>query len=177
MGSEMCIRDRFNAASDQKDVPVRQKDVYDGAMPSANAVTWYVLLRLGRLTGNGKFLNRAAELGQVLAGPIDRNPSAHTMSLVALDLALGPTHEVVVVGDGGSEDTQALLNALQTEYRPRIATLFKEVGDEAGDRLGELAPFSASHGLIDGRAAAYVCSDFACQRPTQDSSEMLALLG
>ena len=116
-------------------------------------------------------------MGQVLGGPIDRNPSAHTMSLIALDLALGPTHEVVVVGDARSEDTQALLNALQTEYRPRIATLFKVVGDEAGDRLGELAPFSASHSLIDGRAAAYVCSDFACQRPTHDSAEMLALLG
>ena len=167
----------FNAASDQNDVPVRQKDVYDGAMPSANAVTWYVLLRLGRLTGNRELLNRAAEMGQILAGPIDRNPSAHTMSLVALDLALGPTHEVVVVGDARSEDTRALLNALQTEYRPRLATLFKEVGDEAGDRLGDLAPFSAGHSLIDGRAAAYVCSDFACQRPTQDSSEMLALLG
>ena len=167
----------FNAAIDQTDVPVRQKDVYDGATPSANAVTWYVLLRLGQLTGNVELLNRAAALGQALGGPVSRNPSAHTMSLVALDLAVGPAYEVVVVGDALAEDTRNLLHALQTGYRPRIVTLFKGVGGEDGDRIGELAPFSAGYGLLNGRAAAYVCSEFACQRPTNDSSEVLALLG
>ena len=168
----------FNVDAAQRDVPVRQKEVYDGATPSANAATWYVLLRLGRLTGDGVLLERAEALRRALSGPVGHAPSAHTMSLVALDLALGPAHEVVVAGDRGADDTRALLSALADRYGPRTAVLFKPVGDAgAAARLEEVARFTRAHGAPDGRATAYVCSDFACRRPTSDIEEMLGQLG
>ncbi len=168
----------FTADAAQTDVPVRQKEVYDGATPSANAVTWYVLLRMGQLAGDPELLQRAAALGSALAPAVGRNPSAHTMSLVALNLALGPAHEVVVVGGPADSDTRALLDALASDFRPCTAVLLKPVGDQAdADRIAKMAPFTAGHELSEGRAAAYVCSEFVCQRPTNDASEMLALLG
>ena len=168
----------FNVDAAQRDVPVRQKDVYDGATPSANAATWYVLLRLGRVTGDHALLERAEALRRALSGPVGHAPSAHTMSLVALDLALGPAHEVVINGDGGADDTRALLSALADRYGPRTAVLFKPVGDAAAAaRLEEVAPFTRAHGTPDGCATAYVCSDFTCHRPTTDVAEMLSQLG
>lgn len=167
----------FNAGADQTDVPVRQKDVYDGATPSANAVTWYVFTRLAQLTGSSTWMDRSRVLGAALAAPVSKAPSAHTMSMVALDLVLGPSHEVVIVSPEASAPT--LLVALNRGYRPRDAILFKRAGDEDHlRRLVRLAPFVEHHEISgDGAAAAYVCSGFQCQRPTSDASEMLRLLG
>ncbi|WP_419949400.1 thioredoxin domain-containing protein [Candidatus Palauibacter sp.] len=171
----------FNVDAEQTDVPVRQKEVYDGATPSANAAAWYVLLRLGRLTGDPGLLDRAESLGRALAGPVGGAPSAHTMSLVALDLALGPSREVVVSGNPAAADTQRMLAALTDRYGPRTAVLFKPAAAEgdgdaasaAAAELEEVAPFTRAYGARDGAATAYVCSGFTCQRPTTDVAEML----
>ena len=174
----------FNVDAAQRDVPVRQKELYDGATPSANATTWYLLLRLGRLTGDLELLDRAEALRHALAGPVAGAPSAHTMSLVALDLALGPAQEVVVTGDPGESGTRRMLAALAGRYAPRTAVLFKPAGrpsDAPGgppaDALAEIAPFTAPYDLLDGKATAYVCADFACRRPTTDIAEMMQQLG
>ena len=181
----------FNVDATQTDVPVRQKELYDGATPSANATTWYVLLRLGRLTGDLELLDRAEALRGALAGPVGGAPSAHTMSLVALDLALGPAQEVVVTGDPDEPGTRRMLAALADRYAPRTAVLFKPAdrratapggpvetapGGPAADPLAEVAPFTAPHDLLDGKAAAYVCTGFSCRRPTTDVAEMLKQL-
>ncbi len=174
----------FNVDATQSDVPIRQKELYDGATPSANATTWYVLLRLGRLTGDVELLDRAEALRRALAGPVGEAPSAYTMSLVALDLALGPSQEVVVAGDPDEPGTRRMLAALAGRYAPRTAVLFKPAGSRTeapggppADLLAQLAPFTEPHDLLDGKATAYVCTDFACQRPTADIPEMLTQLG
>ena len=181
----------FNVDATQTDVPVRQKELYDGATPSANATTWYVLLRLGRLTGDLELLDRAEALRGALAGPVAGAPSAHTMSLVALDLALGPAQEVVVTGDPDDPGARRMLAALADRYGPRTAVLFKPAGTSAeapggpateapggpvAEALAEIAPFTAPHDLLDGKATAYVCTGFACRRPTTDVAEMLEQL-
>ena len=162
----------FNAAHDIDDVPVRQKESYDGATPSANAVAWYAWLRLGHLTGDAARLERAAAVARAFAGTVARAPSAHTMWLVALDLDLGPSHEVVIAGPPGREDTERLLVALRDGFRPRTSVLLKPPEGEAARRLETLAPFTAGHAPLAGAAAAWVCSGFTCQRPTSDASEM-----
>ena len=173
----------FNVDATQSDVPVRQKELYDGATPSANATTWYVLLRLGRLTGDVELLDRAEALRRALAGPVGGAPSAYTMSLVALDLALGPSQEVVVAGDPDEPDTRRMLDALANRYAPRTAVLFKPArsrteapGGPPANLLAQLAPFTEPHDLLDGKATAYVCTDFACRRPTTDVAEMVKQL-
>jgi len=99
------------------------------------------------------------------------------MSLVALDLALGPSHEVVIVGVLYEDDTKALVRPLAEAFRPRASVLLKALDDpDEVERVVRLAPFAAGHEPLEGRAAAYVCSNFACQRPTSDASDMLALL-
>ncbi|MDX1577026.1 MAG: thioredoxin domain-containing protein [Gemmatimonadota bacterium] len=167
----------FNADEDRSDVPVRQKETYDGAMPSANAVTWYVLLRAGHLTGDASLLAAAARMRKAFAPAVARAPAAHTMWLVALDLSLGPTREVVIAGEPGAEGTRTLLAALRRDFRPRTSVLLKPPGaTPAGEALVALAPFADGYEPVDGSAAAYVCTDFACQRPTSEISEMLDLL-
>ena len=172
----------FTAAADASDLPVRQKEAYDGATPSANAVAWYNALRLARLTGSPDLEERAARQEAAFARHVRRMPSAYTMWLVALDFRVGPSYEVVIAApdpaEGGrdADGTAAFLDALRTRFLPRAVVLEKPPGP-AGDELARLAPFAAAHAPVDGQAAAYVCTDFACQAHVTDPAALLRALG
>ncbi|GIV60720.1 MAG: hypothetical protein KatS3mg043_1809 [Rhodothermaceae bacterium] len=163
----------FLTPEDGEALPARQKPVYDGALPSANAVAMLNLLRLARLTGDAALERKAAALGEWAGSFVKRMPSAFTGFLLALDFAAGPTYEVVVAGDPGAEDTRALLDVLRRTYLPNKVVLLRPPGDAAITRL---APFTAAQHPVDGRAAAYVCRNFACHRPATEPAELLAHL-
>jgi uncharacterized protein YyaL (SSP411 family) len=173
----------FTAARDAFDLPVRQKEAYDGAIPSANAVAWYNTLRLSRLTGRPDLEDRAARQEAAFGRAVLRMPSAHTMWLVALDFRVGPSHEIVIAtstgsmsaGSGGGGGAEGFLDAIRGRFLPRAVVLKKPDGP-AGDELARLAPFSAAHVPIDGRAAAYVCTSFACQAPVVEPAALMKAL-
>ncbi len=182
LASELCERFAdgeggfFTSANDVTDVPVRQKEVYDGAMPSANAASWYVFLRLWQHTGDSAWRDRADRLAAAFGPVIRKSPAAHTMWLVDLDLSLGPWAGIVIAGHAREEGTRRLVKAARSFYRPRDAVLLHEPG-ASGEALARIAPFTAGHGPVNGKAAAWVCSEFACQRPTTEASEIVGLLG
>ncbi len=72
------------------ELPVRPKEIYDGALPSANSVALSNLLLLSRLSGDSRWQERAHALTRALAGPISRQPSVFTHFLNGLDMALSP---------------------------------------------------------------------------------------
>ena len=166
----------FTAAASATDVIVRQRDIHDGATPSANSTAWHVFARLSRLTGDVRWEARADAIAKAFGDAVSRNPAAHTMSLVAADLSIGPSQEVVIAGRRGADETEDLLAAVGASFRPRMTLLLREAAQGDEDPLDHLAPFTRGHGPVEGRAAAYVCTDFACQRPTTDASEMVTLL-
>ncbi len=59
-------------------LPVRQKKGEDGVIPSGNSVMMLNLLRLGRITANSLYEQRAAELGRAFAGNVSQYPTAFT---------------------------------------------------------------------------------------------------
>jgi uncharacterized protein YyaL (SSP411 family) len=93
----------------------------------------------------------------------------------ALELAAGPSTEVVVVGDPKAPDTLEMIRTAQSIYAPAAVLLFKSTADE-GARLSRLAPFTANHASIDGRATAYACRNQACGAPTTDAGALANLL-
>jgi uncharacterized protein YyaL (SSP411 family) len=169
-------------ADDATELPVRLKEVHDGATPSANSVAYHNLLRLARLTGDAEWEMYAGRQEAAFAGQVARAPSGHTFWLVGLDFRLGPTYEVVVVGRPGADDTRSMLEVVRGSYAPNVALLFKPAPDEdtggsptdaaRSEALERLAPFTREHRAIDGQATAYVCQDFSCRQPTTDVEEL-----
>ena len=178
--TERLFRDRkgggyFFTGSDGEALLARAKEIYDGAQPSGNSVAALVLLRLARLTGDGTYEERAESLLHAFGGSLARLPAAHTQLLSALDFALGPTREIVISGAKGADDTRTLVSAVRARYLPRAVTLLRDAGAE-GEALARLAPFTASQAPIGGRAAAYVCENFACAAPVTERAALEALL-
>jgi uncharacterized protein len=142
----------------------RRKDDYDGAEPSGNSVAATVLLRLAEMTGNAEWRERGERTVTAVSGALANYPETMPAMLSALDIMLAAPRQVVVAGDPGAADTRALIRTVQEPYRPNTL-LMQATSDEA---IAELAPWLLEMRPLDGRAAAYVCEDFACQAPTTD---------
>ncbi len=155
------------------EIPIRNKEFYDGAVPSGNAVMMDILLRLARMTGDPALEEKAVRTGGAFAATIGRMPSAFTYWMTALERATGQSQEIVVVGIPGKKDAEDLLRVIAGSYLPNAVVLFKREGDAALERL---APFVKDMTMVEGSAAAYVCSNFSCQRPVTSPDALRALL-
>jgi len=102
-------------------------------------------------------------------------PSAHSHLVAGVQAAAGPSLEIVIAGSPSDSGTVALLDVVRNDYLPGSALLLVPDGDE-GRKIRALAPFVEHHAPVDGKAAAYVCRDFACKQPTTDPEELAKML-
>ncbi|MGB3904607.1 MAG: thioredoxin domain-containing protein, partial [Anaerolineae bacterium] len=71
-------------------------------------------------------------------------------------------------GDPTAEDTRALLKVVYGHYRPS-----KVVAVGLPDDDGEtVVPLLAGRSQLEGRATAYVCRRFTCERPATTPAEL-----
>ena len=148
----------FTVGHDAEQLIVRQKDLFDGATPSANAVAAVALLRLSALTGERSYAERSAAIQAGMAELMAEHPGAFTHLLAAVDMAVHGVTEVVVAGKRPD-----LVGAVQARFLPNAVLAWGE-------------PYESP--LWDSRpeGAAYVCRDFACQLPATTTDDLLAQL-
>lgn len=154
---------------------IRNKEIQDGAYPSGNAVAAWNLIRLARVTGAARFEEKAERLMQVFSVEVARAPHAYAQLMSALDFVIGPSSEVVVVGDPAEQDTAAMLQALRKPFIPRKVVLFRSSAERSPE-LTELAKFTRDLNAKEGKATAFVCHGHVCRTPTTDAEAMLELL-
>ena len=164
----------FTAYDGEKQI-VRTKDLYDGAIPSGNSVAAMVLLRLGRIAGNSKYEEMAFTIGKVFSEKISQAPTGYTQLLSAIDFGIGPSYEIVVVGDRKSKDTQSMLNYIQESFLPNKVIILKP-SDSQLNEVVRIAPFTDTQVAISGMATVYVCENYSCKTPTTDINEMIKSL-
>lgn len=78
----------FFMTADNKELPVRPKELYDGALPSSNSVALFNLLRLSRFTQDSLWKKKASEIISVFAGTVKPLPSAYTYFMLGAELFL-----------------------------------------------------------------------------------------
>jgi len=155
---------------------VRKKEIYDGAIPSCNSVAFENLVKLAHLTGDVSLEQRASELLRCFAATVHQSPSAHTWFLCALDSAIGPVQDVVIVGERDADDTRAMIKGLRDHYLPRVVVICRPP-NEQDLLLSSLAPFTSNLKAPGGKATAYICTGHTCAMPITEPHQMLALLG
>jgi len=163
----------YLTASDTEGVPLRTRDMQDGARPSGNSVAAMNLLRLYRMTGDNRYAKQAEGVFTTVGNLLTSYPTAHMHLLQALDFTVGPSYEVVLSGDPDSEAGQSMLAALRRPFLPHKVVLWRR----PTGNLPEIADFTETMGTMDGQPTAYVCRQFTCERPTTASAVMLDNLG
>ena len=165
----------FFTADDGEEILFRQKDSYDGAIPSGNSVIMLDLLRLSRITGRSDLEQMAIGVSRAFARNIGQIPSAYSQLMVALEFLAGPQFEIVVAGKPGAQDTQEMLDAVRRSFLPNRVLLLRPQGAGSG-AIAAIAPYTKDMKADGGRATAYVCRNFACAKPVRTVDEMLGLL-
>jgi uncharacterized protein YyaL (SSP411 family) len=149
----------YSTAAGDVSLVMRIKEDYDGAEPSGNSVATDVLLRLAHMTGSEVYRTSAEKTLHAFAAKMGAQPSAMPQMLVALIRHITPPQQIVLAGD----EIIPFLDALRTRFLPHHTLL------KSGD-----VPAAANMPLVDGRAAAYVCENFACRMPTTNPAELFA---
>jgi len=146
-------------------VLVREKEFYDTAYPSGNSVAMLDLLLLSRFTGKPEYEELASRLAR--SPPLEENPTAFTQLLVALDFAIGPSYEIVIVGD--KENAGSMLRAVRRNFIPNKVVILK---DDDVSRAG----YAKGMRAIGEKPTAYVCRNYRCEQPTTEIDKLLELI-
>jgi uncharacterized protein YyaL (SSP411 family) len=153
----------FETSSDHEQLVARRKDLEDNPIPAGNSSAAYGLLRLGALTGEHAYEDSAEGVLRLLHELAPRHPQAFAHLLQALDFRLARTKEVALAGG----ETAELERVVRSKFRPHIVLA-------GGEPDG--VPLMDGRTPVDGRAAAYVCEQFACRQPVTEPAELEALL-
>ena len=153
----------FETSSDHEQLVARRKDLEDHPIPAGNSSAAYGLLRLAALAGEHAYEKRAVGVFRLLHKVAARHPHAFAHLLQALDFHFATVKEVALVGPG----REPLERTVRARFRPHLVL----AGGEP-----EGVPLLEGREPVDGRAAAYVCEHFACQRPVTEADELEALL-
>jgi uncharacterized protein YyaL (SSP411 family) len=156
----------FFTADDQEKLLVRNKEFADNAVPSSNGMAALALVRLAKLTGEDRYLTAAETTMQACVELMKRYPSGTAQMLIAVELFLGPTYELVLASDD-REESQEVLKNLQRRYLPNTVLGF--AADEPPQPLAELLQGKA---MLGGVPTLYVCEGFTCQAPAQGKEEI-----
>jgi uncharacterized protein YyaL (SSP411 family) len=148
----------------QSDILVRKKDIYDGAMPSGNALMAWNLYKSAILLGNEKWKQQSINmLDKVKDGVMKYPNSFGVWADLMLELVQG-THEILVLGKGAEQEVRALM----ANYIPnKVVMCSKEVNHEY--------PLM-QHKIIHDEISYYVCRDYACQLPVHSLKEVLLMV-
>ena len=158
----------------ESELPMRTNELYDGALPSAGSVAIEVYARLYLLTGNKLWSQRADALLSASAAQIIRYPAGYTQFLLGASLLLEPTRELVIVGSREHSDTAALLAEVQQRFMPDTTLLLRSIDNST--TIDKLIPFIDGMNTINDQATAYLCQNFACQKPQNRPEALRRLL-
>ena len=93
----------FLTASDSEDLLVREKPVYDGAVPSGNSIAANNLLRLHDFTGDATWRAAAERLFAAMSLRLTRSPTGSPLLLAALDRYYDVPLEVAIISTRGRQ--------------------------------------------------------------------------
>lgn len=164
----------FLSADDGESLLIRQKEIYDGAIPSGNSIAMLNLLKIARITGNIDLEKMAANIGKTFHKDVAKAPMSHTMLMCGIDFAEGPSYEIVLTGTPESGDTGKFLDVIYKKYLPNKVVLFKP--DDESQDITKIAGYTSDQKSVDNKLTVYVCVNFSCKKPVTEAEELKELL-
>ena len=150
---------------DHKDIPVRKIELYDGAIPSANAVMAYNLMVLGILQGDNNRVALAEEMTGKMLNSVKQYSISYGFWAMLLQQFSKGFKVVVCLGAGADGIRRDWLATRVTHSY--LVTSQKEISD---------IPLLEKKYFVN-KTHIFVCSREACQMPVETVAEALQLVG
>jgi uncharacterized protein YyaL (SSP411 family) len=159
----------FFTSDDHEQLIQRPKPYMDDSLPAGNGVAAQVLLRLGHLLGEQRYLDAAERCLQSAWVAMSELPHGHNALLNALQEYLQPPASIILRGN--SEDMAHWRQQLDSSYRADCQVFC--IDKENSGLPAALADKTAStHGAV----TAYLCRNFTCSEPVTGLATLQALL-
>ncbi|MBX9791742.1 MAG: thioredoxin domain-containing protein [Pirellulales bacterium] len=152
----------FYTADNHETLIARTKDAQDSSVPSGNALAATALVRLGKLTGRGDWLDAARRTLECFARILRRAPTASGQMVLVWDELVGPTPELVFTGGNDSQRAAAAAQVWH-HFLPNRALASRPAATTT--QSPALAPIFEGKDVTAAEPTLYVCEDFACQAP------------
>jgi uncharacterized protein YyaL (SSP411 family) len=144
-------------------VLVRMKEDYDGAEPTASAVSVMNLLVLSHLVDDAQWTTRIERTLRLFGTRLEQMGRAVPMMAAALSTYVSGLQQIVIVDGDRKDEGDELARALAQQYVPFAVTL--RVDRDTHAALAAVLPFLEAMKPIGGHAAVYICRNFACRQP------------
>ena len=147
-----------DTADDAERLVARPRDPSDNASPGGLSSIVHALVTAHALTGEGRYRQAAEEALTTVGRLAEKAPRFAGWSLAAATTMLDGPLEVAIVGPAGHDR-----DALAATAR-RLPGAVVVVADEPREDI----PLLDGRTPVDGKAAAYVCRGFVCERPVTE---------
>jgi hypothetical protein len=164
----------YFTSSSGEELIARQKDVYDGAVPSGNSIALLNLIRLSRFTANIYFEKKASLLVKSFSGFVSRSPSAFCMFMCGLDFQFSSSTEIVIVSNQKDNLVIKGINLIRNIFNPNKIVILKP--DNTTVDFTELLSFTNDMKMKDNYTTFFVCRNYACNQPVNSINELEKLL-
>ena len=152
---------------------VRTKEIYDGAIPSGNSAMLYNLIRIARITSVSVYENYADNLLDYFSESVQKAPSGSSLFLSAFEFMIGPSYEIIIVGNRNDLETQNIINSIMQKFIPNKMIILKDPIDSDYSMPFE---YLDSYSQINSKPTIYICQNFQCGLPTTDINDALSML-
>jgi uncharacterized protein len=149
---------------EQNDVIVRKREVYDGALPSGNAVMASNLLYLGTVFDLEEWKQRALRNVMGLKDVMKRYPGSFGVWATLVNAFTYPLYEIVLAGSYSEKNH---LEFLQKSTPNRVF----QVSSVTHPGLPILR-----NKPVQGQSQFFLCRDYSCQQPVKEVSELIRLI-
>jgi uncharacterized protein YyaL (SSP411 family) len=165
----------FNSAIGDASLVMRMKEDYDGAEPSGNSVAVMNLLRMAQITNRPVFREAAEKAIAAFASRLSNAGAALPQMLAACEFMRSEPRQIVLIGEKTDAGMHDMLRAIWLRFVPHKMVLLVD-SDTMRHALAGWIPTIAEMNKMDGRATAYVCQDYACQLPVNETPDLARLL-
>ena len=153
-------------SDDHEPLITRTIPTHDDSTPSANGVAAHLLIKLGYMTGEQRYLDVADKILRAIQPAALHMPSSFGASLVAIEEMVNPGTYIVI--RGARDESRRWANACAKAGTANLMVF--TIPDDAGELPGLLAEKKISDNTL---TVAYVCCGFQCLAPHHSLDELL----
>lgn len=159
----------FFTSKQSEKLIARQKEIYDGAIPSGNSVQLLNLIRLNKITNHIDYDELAIKQIRAFAGEINRMPSVFAQFLCGLDFFFGQSTEIIITSKGKLLTEQTMKEISKRYFPDKVIIQLNE------NNLSELTGILTylNDYKMDDEVTIYLCRNFVCEKPTSNINDVI----